>query len=187
MQWHAHVSNLHDRLARVFPSAQIGRYMEVAGAVVELVLLTPAGGRLGVLVPGSAEEGPRIARQHALMIEHGVRPLVVIPEQLVEISWPKRGKTQRVRLDGLPLTVLSLGLPLWLSRLSPREILHVHVHPQTKPLWGRGKSLGLVEAVVRPYPLSQLRLSQGMIATFGEWDPELPEFRALPARLAKLI
>jgi hypothetical protein len=186
-EWHQHVMNLEERLRRVLPSAHIARYMDVAGAVVELVVLTPQGGKLGVIVPGSVHDAARIRRQHQLMLDHGVRPLVVIPEPLVSISSPKRAKTRRIKIDELAMTVLSLGLPLWLSRLSPRQILHVIVHPDTRPLWAGPKPLGLVEAVLREYPISQLRLNQGMLATLGEWDPALPEFRPLPARLAKLL
>lgn len=186
-EWHAHVGMIEDRLRRIFPTARIARYMDVAGQVVELVVLTAQGGKLGVLVPGSAEDHERIVRQHALMVKHGVKPLIIVPEPLVAVSQGKRSATARVKVGALELAILSLGQPLWLSRLMPRQILNLIVHPDSQPLWTSGRPLGMVEAVVRPYPISQLRMSSGMISTLDEFDAELPEFRPLPQRLANRL
>lgn len=186
MAWHQHVINLHDRLKRLFPTAHLARYAPIAGQVVEIVLLTLQGGKLGVLMPGSVEDYERLPELHALMIQHGVKPLIILPDHLVTLTQPKRSKTSRIKLETIALAVLALGEPLWLSTLNKR-ILHVIPHPGTKPLWTRGKSLGVVEAAVREYPLSQLRVSSGMMIGLSEWDPPLPDFAPLPARLIKKL
>jgi hypothetical protein len=186
-QWHAHVGLLEDRLRRIFPTARIARYMDVAGQVVELVVLTAQGGKLGVLMPGDSDDHARIVRQHALMIKHGVKPLIVVPEYLVAFTQARRAQTARVKVGALEIAILAIGQPLWLSRLHPRQILNVVLHPDSRPLWGEGRPLGLIEAVVRPYPISQLRMTSGMISTLDEFDGELPAFRPLPQRLLKRL
>lgn len=184
--WHKHVMQIETRLKRLFPSGTLQIYAALDGEIIDALLLTPQGGKLGVLIPGSSEDLDRLQRRYKLLVKNAVKPMVILPDHLIDLKWPKRSLTQRVRLEQLALGILNLPEAIWVSSLK-REIWHVIPQPDTRLLWHENRSLGWVQAVIRKYPLGQLRMDSGLVAVLSEYDPPLPEFDPLPDRLLKRL
>lgn len=186
--WHKHTLRLERRFKRLFDAALVQRYVGVEQHIIDLVLITPSGGRLGVIMPMSSE-GSEIARlrvRRELLVQEGAQPLILLPAEIVSLRSPKKSQTERVRLQDMELAVLQMEGRLWLIT-DDDQILHVTPHPDTRDFWALGRPLGFVEAVIRRYPLSQFRLNTGLVAMLEEWDPQSPEFQELPDRLKRRL
>lgn len=186
---------LRERLEELFTTATIDEIVAVSDDVtVDALVLTGHGGKLAVILrhePCKLRRHERILheleRQGIALLWLGVAEgLARTPIRLTQQD-RRAGQEQmwRITLDETETALVAAGRPLWYLQPKQRSLLLVHPHPQAVELVQSGMllKLGSIECALREYPISQLRVSAGMVAVLDVYDPPLPAFAALPKRL----
>lgn len=193
----ASLSALRARLSEILPSAMLDRDVDFpeVGYMADLAAVSGRGLRLAAEVQENEITRARFEEITSGLEAEGIAILWMRMPSLLKLSGAKSRPVRKVTLGEMETAILAQGRAL--MYLAPDQmgerasgdrhpkILLVHVPRYAVELARLGEPrVGQVEAVLRRYPLSQLRLRAGSVCVLTDFDPPLPAFSPPSERLA---
>lgn len=180
---------LGKRLQELFPSAVLAEAVGVPEIehMVDMMILTPLGGRIAFEI--QCADFPPIAWQ---VLQRRCRDHNISIQWILGLNRLKvKGKhplLKTVQFPVLETTMLEYRQPLWYLDPVEREMIVVQPHPDLYKVADTGvNKIGGAPAIVRRYPLGQLRVIHGHLQVLSYLDGPDPDWPNLPARLQKKL
>lgn len=175
------------RLDELFPSALIDTSVEFESCdyLADIALVSPRGAKLVVEIADAQRSAERYREIVRSLAAEGVASLWISTMSLFVATkrWPST-MVAKLNLGHLQTAILADTGVLMFAHPKDLQIWTARPHPQALELARAGEPrLGVVECLVRRYPLSQLRMRGGAIQLITEYDPPAPP----PGPLSKTL
>lgn len=181
---------LHQRLARLFPSAVVEEDVELGkpDRLADIVLVRDNGGRLAIEFQGSDFPKGKLGPLLQGYEQSALRALWILDSRRLKVTSIK-GQVATVNVGRLEVDLLRAGEPLLYLEPNRRQILRLLIPGAAQQLLRHESvaSLGRLPCLMRRYRLAQLRIREGRWFIDADYDLPLPKPPPLPKRLQRKL